>query len=211
MMIPTQVKPIDSAQNITIHLIGAYNSTITMSSFDSVNDIANVVNAQDSFYISNGRILSPAFSLSFQGIKDGDTIHVLKKKTKPEKMYVVRENYQLENDVISKLRERFDKGWAHKFKDPDAVFEQLRDASNPTTAGESSRLSDLFKTRIETNPAAYKKVCMRYRKELEGDPKIQSSLPTVLPLKSNSPSIQMLPTNWSKSPLANSPQETSTR
>jgi hypothetical protein len=53
-------------------------------------------------------------------------------------------------DAVDRLRQRF--------RDSDAVFEQLRDASNPITAREAARLTDVFRTRVEENPAAYRNV-----------------------------------------------------
>ncbi|KAH0793124.1 hypothetical protein GPJ56_003019 [Histomonas meleagridis] len=206
VMLPKPIEITNNEQNITLHLTGASNQTIVMSSsYETANDIARIINIHDAFFICHGRILSPSFSLDFQDVKNGDIIHVVRKKQKPEKTIFQNNNKGL--DIISKLREKFDRGWAHKFNDPDVVFEQIRAASNPTTAAESSRLTDLFKTRVEANTSAYKKVCMRYLREFEGaDIQSTNNIPTVVPMKSNSPSFEVLPTNWTNSSLASSPQ-----
>lgn len=108
---------------------------------------------------------------------------------------------KLENGLssIEKIKYRFDQKWAQKFNDPDSVFEKIKLYSDPSLANESARLEDLYRTRIEGNLSAFRKVCDRYSKQ--GDnvntkpTEIKSSKihPTILPEKPIFPSTKLLP------------------
>lgn len=109
---------------------------------------------------------------------------------------------------MQKLRERFDEKWATKFRDPDSVFEQLRDASDPVTAYESARLADLYRARIESNVSAYRKVCDRFAHMNDCNAiKGIGNNTTILPEKADSPSTNFLPELWLNSPSANIPTQ----
>jgi hypothetical protein len=93
------------------------------------------------------------------------------------------------------LRQRFDSRFSARFSDPDAVFEQFREASDPVTARESARLADLFRTRVEENPSACRRLFGRL-KSLEVAKEVVV-METVLPEKAVRPSTELLPERWS--------------
>jgi hypothetical protein len=101
----------------------------------------------------------------------------------------------LSTHAIGRLRERFDRKFSGRFRDPDAVFEQFKEASDPVTARESARLSDMFRTRVEENPSACRRLLERIS-ALE-DPKPCRAMATVVPEKALTPSTDLLPDMWS--------------
>ncbi|OHT12181.1 hypothetical protein TRFO_18193 [Tritrichomonas foetus] len=161
-------------------------------------------------FVHDGRLLSTSLSLSFMGVKNGDSIFVINEPPKNHTQNNCMNMFSTQNsnhancdniqnnipassssenakclniqnsifqndflnnincmnnmkiDQIDKLKMRFNQKWAQKFNDPDAVFEQVRVMSDPSLALESARLADLYRTKIETNVSAYRKVCDRY-------------------------------------------------
>ena len=164
---------------------------ITLSSIDTVSTLEKALELENVRFVSRGRILSPAFTLQFQGVKNGDEVYVLQKNE--SKTHQQMENAKISSQLVDKLRARFDEKWASKFRDPDAVFKQLQDAANPTTATESARLADLLRMRIESNVSAYRKVCGRYHKVTDESQKQGKEIPTVVPEKPGAPSCTLLP------------------
>ncbi|OHT09227.1 hypothetical protein TRFO_21968 [Tritrichomonas foetus] len=129
-------------------------------------------------FVANGRILSPALSLGFQGIRNGDVLYIIPSdldKESNDSLSTLLEVKKRERH-IQRLRDRFNAQWASKFRDPDAVFEQIKGASDPTTAHESARLADVYRIRVEENSSAYRKVCRRFLKMKDANKVSQSSL-----------------------------------
>lgn len=98
-----------------------------------------------------------------------------------------------------RLKYRFDQKWAQKFNDPDSAFEKIKLYSDPSLANESARLEDLYRTRIEGNVSAFRKVCDRFSHQgdnvscNQNEIKSSNIQPTVLPEKPILPSTQLLP------------------
>lgn len=197
----------DIEPEIRIFFHGVVECVMSFKTTDCLFDVSDRLNLSNVRYVSKGSLLIPSFSLGFQGIQDGDEMYVIHRAPDitVDNEDVRNRDKKTNNDMLSKLREKFDRGWAHKFKDPESVFKQLKDASNPITASESARISDLFRIRVETNPSAFRKVCARFYK-LDLEENIPERVfPTVMPIQKNSPSISVLPVNLSsKSPLASS-------
>jgi hypothetical protein len=142
--------------------------------------------------VHNGRVLCPALSFNFLHVCDGDEIYVAAPPAAADRRF--RPSPTLSIQTVGRLRERFDAKFGARFRDPDAVFEQFRDASDPVTARESARLADLFRTRVEENPSACRKLFARLE-SLEGRRPVQA-IATVLPEKALTPSTDLLPEVW---------------
>lgn len=159
--------------------------------------------------IFEGRVLSPALSFSFQGVKDGSELFVIHSNQNSSTSNIRRsDKFLTPNQIITKrfltngkrenimnhLHQRFDKQWGNKFHDSDSVFEQIKDSIDPTTAGESARLSDIKRLRAEENNNTYQKVCQRFQKiESSNDYFPNYSIPTIVPGKQSEPSSSPLP------------------
>ena len=138
------------------------------------------------------RVLCPAMSFSFYQFVDGDVISIIPKEQEVGSLPSLftsgsRTNYS------TKLRERFNLKFAQKFSDPESVFEQIQNATDPNTSNESARLSDLTRIHIEANPHTYRKVCNRFASIGSYDSLRTSQFPTVIPNKPTSPSTGNLP------------------
>ncbi|KAK8842356.1 hypothetical protein M9Y10_025935 [Tritrichomonas musculus] len=173
---------------------------LTINSLDPIYEIENVIGIRNMRFVSNGRVLLPALSFKFNGIKDGSTIIALPPKNDIPKLTHTTSFQRIKYNetkrfTISKIKERFEKNWAEKYRDPDSIFEQLRDTTDPRTADESARISDLFRMRIENNHIAFRKVCNKFN--LKDDDLFfapnEETLNTVIPSKSFSPSTKLLP------------------
>ena len=173
---------------------------ITVNSLDPLYSIENILGNRNMRFVSNGRILSPALSFTFNGIKDGDSITALHPQQNISQFDLPtpyqRSKYGASKRFkVNKIKERFEKNWAEKYIDPDSVFEQLRDATDPRTANESARISDLFKMRVENNRFAFRKVCLKLN--FQDDDlffgRNGAPLNTIIPSKSFSPSTELLP------------------
>lgn len=179
--------------------------SLNLNPLDTLFSIEDFFGVRQMRFISNGRVLIPASTLKFNGVKDGDTILAIGPRNDDN----ISRNRSMMNKrklfSIEKLKERFDKNWANKFVDPDAIYEQLRDSTDPKTAAESARLSDLFRMRVESNSSAYRKVCTKFSNDsisnLSFDsnfssPNKSKKMPTVIPEKPLSPSTSSLPELW---------------
>jgi hypothetical protein len=180
---------------VTVELRGAFDETVTVSVSDTISSLSSTAGMR---YVHKGRILCPALSFAFFNIEDGDEIFVVAPMPRIEAA-PIRETQSFNTEAVERLRRRFDARYAQRFRDPEAVFEQLRDASSPVTARESARLADVFRTRVEENPAAYRRVYERLQR-LEGGrfPKPRQTK-TVVPEKALSPSTDLLPEVWVRS------------
>ena len=174
---------------------------MTLNSLDPLYSIENIIGEHNLRFVSKGRVLLPALSFKFNGIKNNDSIIALPQR-KEIPTFTKQSSYQLTKFNASKrfkankIKERFDKNWAEKFIDPDSVFEQLRDATDPRTANESARISDLFKMRVENNRFSFRKVCHKLKFADDDDLLFEHNdapLITIIPSKSFSPSTDLLP------------------
>ena len=192
----------DTPEMDTITLI-LHNSpvpSITVSRFDAVGTLQTELQMPNAYFVCDGRILSPAFSFEYLGVKDGSEVHVVPQT--PEKVVKSQTKPAISSDVLNRIQDRFNTQWACRFKDPEAALKQLHDAVDPATATESARLTDVFRMRVECNQKAYRKVCFRYNC-VNATPRIRcQSLPTVVPTKADEPSSNFLPCAWMGSPSA---------
>lgn len=172
----------------------------SFNSLDPLYSIEDMLGTRNLRFVSNGRLLSPALSFKFNEIKDGDSISALPHQQnmpilqKPTSYQITKFNAS-KRFKVNKIKERFEKNWAEKYIDPDSVFEQLRDATDPRTADESARISDLFKMRVENNRFAFRKVCNKLNFQ-DNDlffEHNEAPLITIIPSKSFSPSTDLLP------------------
>lgn len=233
-----------SLSSIQIFLHGSIEAMIEIEPNSTSSDIENLLETKNLTFVHNGRVLSPALSLQFMGVKDGDSIYLVDGKKNEKPTPTVRsslgspianhkfsiydrlsasstqisnlysENYSDDssssssmvspdkNDFgpsIEKLKYRFDQKWAQRFNDPDTVFEKIKLYSDPSLANESARLEDLYRTRIEGNVSAFRRVCDRFSHQGDNvnscpaEIKNQNIHPTVLPEKPIFPSTQLLP------------------
>ena len=171
--------------------------SVKICELDSLLTIESIFGMTGMRFILNGRLLCPALSLKFNGVKDGDSIIAIPSSVNlannPNRSFSNNRNGKFR---VQKLKERFDRNWANKFIDPDSVFEQLRDAADPDTARESARLSDLFRIKIENNAASYRKVCNKFIFDHNAICECEKKSVTVIPEKSFSPSTEFLPEMW---------------
>ncbi|OHT10680.1 hypothetical protein TRFO_04195 [Tritrichomonas foetus] len=188
---------------------------VRINPLESLLTIESLFGMKNMRFISNGRLLSNALSLKFNQINDGDQIIALYPKDfqKPQQQTFSSSglNKATNQTIISgsklnnpnngkfaekKFRERFEKNWANKFNDPDSIYEQLLDATDPRTSSESARLSDLFRMRVENSPSAYRKVCSKFGDDHQRTGARKKATATVIPEKSFSPSTELLPEMW---------------
>jgi hypothetical protein len=172
---------------ITIDLHGSLHGSVTVCALDSVSSLAP---SSGFTFIYKTRVLCPALSFAFLRIRDGDEIYAIARESPagaPSK--AVR---TLSGHTFDRLKKHFDAKFSGRFKDPEAVFEQFRDAADPVTARESARLADLFRTRVEENAGACRKVFGQLQR-LEVSKRARPALVTVLPQKALSPSTELLP------------------
>ena len=47
-------------------------------------------------------------------------------------------------------------------RDPEFVFQRFQDSINPETAFEAARITDIYRSRIESNPLSFRKFCKKY-------------------------------------------------
>jgi hypothetical protein len=107
-----------------------------------------------------------------------------------------RQPQAFNTEAVERFRRRFDARYVQPFRDPEAVFEQLRDASSPVTARESAPLADIFRTRVQENPASSRRVYERLQR-LEGErlPRPRQTETVVLE-QAPKPSTDLLPEVW---------------
>ena len=178
----------NSEEQVSVFVNGV---SMILNLLDPLYSIEEKFGMNQMLFILNNRVLSPASSLKFNGIKEGDFIYAIPKSKacQNQKNKYVQHNT---NCFLNKLKERFEKKWSDKFSDPDSIFERLKFMNDPRTASESSRLSDLFKIRVENNPSSYRKVCKKYL--LNDENGLGNKFPpTVIPNKLDSPSVEPLP------------------
>lgn len=183
-------------ENITVHIKGVVDETVVVERSAAPYSLLPA-NPGDLQFLHKGRILCPSMSLAFLGVNDGDEIYAVGMPSIPVRAKP-KSSPSLSGPSLDRLRERFDAKWATRFRDPDAVFEQLRDSSNPLTAAESARLADLFRTRIETNVSGFRRVCNRFSRLTNGESISRQRTPpttpvTVVPEKPLCPSTDLLP------------------
>jgi hypothetical protein len=183
----------DQPGEITVELRGAFEHCVTVSPLDAISSLSSIPGLR---YVHRGRLLCPALSFRFLNVRDGDEIFVIApidKSVSPRPRCAPG----FTQDAVDRLRQRFDARYSQRFRDPDAVFEQLRDASNPITARESARLADVFRTRVEENRVAYRKVFGRLeRLESGARQSAVETAATVVPEKAMEPSTELLPQVW---------------
>jgi hypothetical protein len=174
----------DHARLLTLELRGAIESTATVSSLDSVSTLSR---APGLTFIHKGRVLCPALSFAFLRIGDGDEIFAVARGAPARAPAKAAE--RLSEQTVARLRQRFDAKFSARFRDPEAVFEQFRDATDPVTARESARLGDLFRMRMDegARPRAFA------RPRERGQRRQRAALATVLPEKPAGPSTALLP------------------
>ena len=165
--------------------------------------------------IFNGRVLSPALSFAFQGVKNGSELCIvpisqqeLSPTSSSSKSFkfmnasqFIKSNFSTKNQrehIINYLHQRFNKQWSDKFRDSDSVFEQIRDSIDPTTSEEFARISDIKRLRAEEKSNVYQKVYQRYRRieansTIDNDKAATTLPPTIIPEKLLEPSSNPLP------------------
>jgi hypothetical protein len=181
----------EQSRLLTVDLRGALQGSTTVCSFDSISSLSP---ASGLTFLYKGRILCPALSFAFLRIQDGDEIYAI--APTPPADAPSKAVRALSGHAVDRLRERFDAKFSARFKDPEAVFEQFRDATDPVTARESARLADLFRTRVEENAGACRRVFGRLQ-QLEAPKRANPLLATVLPEKPLAPSATVLPDGFS--------------
>lgn len=187
------LKMYESEETIHVHLKGdEIDQIVEISTTETPNGLMSSAYR----YIHEGRVLSPSFSLKYLGVGDGDTVYVVAMPRR-EAVNLSKEKLQNVSEHSKRLRQRFDEKWAHKFSDPDSVFERLEQLRNPETARESARLSDIFKTRIESNTSAFRQVCSRMMSMKRQRETKTTNNDTVIPSKAVYPSTDLLPDLWS--------------
>ena len=204
------VKEPDTVQSpdmeLTLRVRGCVDSTVTVRSTDTPFSLCDSTAHGPVRFIHKGRLVCPAMSFAFLGIADGDEIFVVgepkKEDTPPESRPDTTFNFD-----VRRLKKRFDEKWADKFKDPEAVFEQLRSQRDPLTARESARLTDLFRARIERNTSKFRRLYSRFSRMYDDGQVSQPSTRgdsevTVVPEKALCPSTDLLPGMWLRSPSA---------
>lgn len=176
-------------------------------------DNSRSLNSSNFKLIYNGNVLSPALSFAFQGVKNGSELTMIiqnddfafKSSISTSKIFncnqFIKNSFLVKNrreNAITNLRNRFDKNWGKMFRDSDFVFEQIRDSIDPTTSGESARISDIKRLRAEENNIIFQKVCRRFQRIEENSTNFNGMNPnicnpTIIPEKKSEPSTCPLP------------------
>lgn len=83
---------------------------------------------------------------------------------------------------------------SNNMRDPEFVFQRFQDSINPETAFEAARITDIYRSRIESNPLSFRKFCKKYH-NLSSHDRVRKtpSMPTILPAKADEPSTTFLP------------------
>ncbi|OHT05516.1 hypothetical protein TRFO_26718 [Tritrichomonas foetus] len=166
-------------------------------------------------YVSKGRILSPLLSLGMQGISKNDDIYVVQRKSNNKNHHfnlITSEGDSNHHDQIlaiskkhqrqteDEFRKKIEARYGNRFKDTDTVYEQMFYAMNPKTTNEFARLTDLFKMKVESNTAAFRRICknIEISEFSEKDDNQLKNLkekdfPTVVPQKAHEPSTDFMP------------------
>lgn len=135
----------------------------------------------------------------------------------------ILENIIKSSDINQMKKESdFSNQWPNeKYRDVKSNYnlQQFHDSINPITSHESARLTDLYRSRIESNTKSFRKLCSKYHALVNSDSSIfsnntttfnkshlmekssskncknnSSSMETVLPEKPSFPSTDFLPT-----------------
>ncbi|KAK8883284.1 hypothetical protein M9Y10_045935 [Tritrichomonas musculus] len=99
------------------------------------------------------------------------------------------------NDLVNKkVQKFFMEKCSGNMRDPEFVFQRFKDSINPKTAFEAARITDIYRSRIESNSSSFRKLCKKYN-NLSSNDRIRknTSMPTILPAKAGEPSTDLLP------------------
>ena len=188
-------------QKIRLKIKGDFDMNVEIGCLSTVTDIGELINNRSSsepndelVFIHDGRKLLNALSLSYLGVEDNDTLFVFRKDKASQKCQIKKDKIINYDQSLFRLKFRFQQKYAHKYVDPESVFERVMLNSDPRLQKESARLADLYRMRVETNVSAYRKVCDRYsRQGNQVEAKSTSIHQTVVPEKPLIPSTNLLP------------------
>lgn len=167
---------------------------VVVSSFDSVGVLAERFGHHCARFVHQGCVLLPAFTFAFYNIQSGDEVTVVSGPKKIPKYEKAKPKE--ETDLHKRVKERLESACGNNIRDREYMMERLRAAIDPTTALECARLTDIFRFRVETNAANYRKVCRNYAISSErrrNRPASDESFITVIPEKTSAPSTEFLP------------------
>ena len=161
-----RIQPENSS--ITINLSNNNQQQITeISRMDSISVLSDIIKQEGSRFVYNGMILNPSLTFAFYGINEKDVIFVL--PPEPKEIQKMPEKPQIP-DMTNQLRDHFNKHWAHRTADPEEAFERFKNTADPKTARENARIIDLQRSKIEANPAQYRKMCTKFQNANQAKP-----------------------------------------
>lgn len=105
------------------------------------------------------------------------------------------QNCRSANEIVNKKMQKiFIEKCSGNMRDPEFVFQRFKDSINPDTAFEAARITDIYRSKIESNSLSFRKLCKKYN-NLSSNDRIRKnpSMPTILPNKANEPSTEFLP------------------
>ena len=149
-----------------------------ISRLDSISVLTDITKQEGSRFVYNGMILNPSLTFAFYGITEKDIIYVL--PPEPKEVQKIPEKAKLP-DMTKQLRDHFNKHWAHRTADPEEAFQRFKDTADPKTARENARIMDLQRSKMEANPAQYRKMCLKFQNSNMAKP---LDVPAKIPISS---------------------------
>lgn len=181
-----------------LQLVGFITQEVEAHTTDSIHDLLERIGAPNARVIIGGSLVSPAFSLSFYGLNDGDIVNIVPPVVQDEDKEMEKWNrapQSFSKETVDRMRSLFNESYAYRMKDPEEVFERARVSIDPITSRECARVKDLFRMRIESNPSVFGKIIYRFSLEMKDKPDVNSPVicKTVVPQKAAMPSTDFLP------------------
>lgn len=197
---------------------GLTESTIIVNNFDQVSSIFEIIGLSNNKYklIYKDKILCPALSFAFYNIQNNDTISIveshmtlnvyskhncsIKQSSSSNIIKNIQQTQLLEQSIKEKdLHNRY-------ISNSNYNNQRYQDSLNPHIANESARLTDIYRSRIESNTKSFRKLCTKYHALVESEnsldsKKTSSSFP--------SSSFTQLPTKVRFEKEKNNPKTTS--
>ncbi|OHT02195.1 hypothetical protein TRFO_30753 [Tritrichomonas foetus] len=182
---------------IRVKVSGITDMTIYVSRLDSLQSALNRMGLSNCQVVFNGSLLAPAFSFSFYGINDDDTIIVIDTKRniqkEPPPAPKLTDNKPADGEKPSKHVSRMDSEYSGIKK--SSWIKKLEKVRKIDDLREVAKINDIFRQRVEANPNSFRKICSKMMvifDRYDSQPH-EESFPTILPAKATVPSTDFLP------------------
>jgi hypothetical protein len=174
------VETLEVGHGETMIQVKVNGKTVTVGSFDQVGVLASEFKECVAFIHAN-RLLCPALSFAFCGIKDGDQIFAIRDCRRLGRRRADVERREL----------KFHECLAKRFCETNGFLFQR--GGEPKNLHEFSRISDVFRLKIESNTTTYRRVCIHFMRLMDLKDVAQYDTVTVFPEKALEPSTELLP------------------